>query len=48
MGTGFQSWDLAKQKIRDQILSLPLTTLICAGHGPFTTVAEEKAHNPFF
>jgi hydroxyacylglutathione hydrolase len=48
MGTGFQSWDVAKQKIRDQILSLPLTTLICAGHGPFTTVAEEKAHNPFF
>jgi glyoxylase-like metal-dependent hydrolase (beta-lactamase superfamily II) len=48
MGTGNQSWDLAKQKIREQILSLPPPTLICAGHGPFTTVAEEKAHNPFF
>ena len=22
--------------------------LICPGHGPLTTVAEEKAHNPFF
>ena len=48
MGTGFQSWDLAKQKIRDQIFTLPPDTLLCAGHGPFTTVAEEKAHNPFF
>jgi glyoxylase-like metal-dependent hydrolase (beta-lactamase superfamily II) len=23
-------------------------TLICPGHGPLTTVAEEKQHNPFF
>lgn len=39
---------LAKQKVRDQILSLPADTLICPGHGPLTTVAEQKAHNPFF
>jgi hydroxyacylglutathione hydrolase len=48
MGTGNDSWDLAKQKVREQILSLPADTLICPGHGPLTTVAEEKAHNPFF
>lgn len=48
IGNGFQSWDLAKQKIREQIFSLPPDTLICPGHGPFTTVGEEKAHNPFF
>jgi hydroxyacylglutathione hydrolase len=48
MGTGNQSWDLAKQKIREQIFSLPADTLLCPGHGPVTTVAEEKAHNPFF
>ncbi len=48
MGNGFQSWDLAKQKIREQIFTLPPDTLLCPGHGPFTTVAEEKAHNPFF
>jgi hydroxyacylglutathione hydrolase len=48
IGTGFQSWELARQKIRDQIFTLPPDTLICPGHGPFTTVAEEKAHNPFF
>lgn len=48
MGTGLQSWDLAKQKIREQIFTLPPDTLICPGHGPLTTVGEEKANNPFF
>jgi glyoxylase-like metal-dependent hydrolase (beta-lactamase superfamily II) len=48
MGRGNQSWDLAKQKVREQILSLPAPTLICPGHGPLTTVGEEKEHNPFF
>src|ERR1051325_7935652 len=48
IGTGNQSWELAKQKVREQIFSLPPETLICPGHGPLTTVAEEKAHNPFF
>ena len=48
IGRGNQSWDLARQKVREQILSLPPETLICPGHGPLTTVAEEKAHNPFF
>jgi len=48
MGSGKQSWDLALQKVREQIFSLPDETLLCPGHGPLTTVAEEKAHNPFF
>jgi hydroxyacylglutathione hydrolase len=48
MGRGNQSWDLAKQKVREQILTLPPDTLICPGHGPLTTVGEEKEHNPFF
>ncbi len=48
MGNGNGAWDLARQKVREQILSLPAETLICPGHGPLTTVAEEKAHNPFF
>jgi len=48
MGGAPQHGDLAKQKVRDQILNLPPDTLICPGHGPLTTVAEEKAHNPFF
>jgi glyoxylase-like metal-dependent hydrolase (beta-lactamase superfamily II) len=48
MGRGNDSWELARQKVREQILSLPPETLICPGHGPLTTVVEEKAHNPFF
>ncbi len=48
MGRGNQSWDVARKQVREQILSLPPDTLICPGHGPVTTVAEEKAHNPFF
>ena len=48
MGNGNDAWDLAKQKVHEQILSLPADTLLCPGHGPLTTVAEEKASNPFF
>ena len=48
IGRGNQSWDLARSKIREQILTLPPETLLCPGHGPLTTVAEEKEHNPFF
>jgi hydroxyacylglutathione hydrolase len=38
----------ALEGIRSQILSLPDNTVICPGHGPLTTVGEEKANNPFF
>jgi glyoxylase-like metal-dependent hydrolase (beta-lactamase superfamily II) len=48
MGNGNGAWELARQKIREQILTLPADTLICPGHGPLTTVAEETEHNPFF
>ena len=48
IGRGNQSWDIAKTKVREQIFSLPPETLICPGHGPLTTVAEEKENNPFF
>jgi len=47
VGQGRQSMALLKQKIREQILSLPNETLLCPGHGPVTTVAVEKANNPF-
>jgi glyoxylase-like metal-dependent hydrolase (beta-lactamase superfamily II) len=33
---------------RVHILSLPDDTVICPGHGPMTSVREEKTHNPFF
>lgn len=48
MGLAVESPDLAKEKVMQQIFSLPPQTLICPGHGPLTTVEEEKRHNPFF
>jgi len=33
--------------IRDKILSLPDETIVYPGHGPSTTVIEEKLHNPY-
>jgi glyoxylase-like metal-dependent hydrolase (beta-lactamase superfamily II) len=48
MGRGNPDFVLARQKIREQILSLPAETLLCPGHGPLTTVSQEKEHNPFF
>jgi len=48
MGNGNGAWELARQKVREQILSLPPETLLCPGHGPLTTVEEEKEYNPFF
>jgi glyoxylase-like metal-dependent hydrolase (beta-lactamase superfamily II) len=48
IGRGNQSWDLAKEKVRENIFSLPAETLICPGHGPITTIEQEKANNPFF
>jgi hydroxyacylglutathione hydrolase len=36
------------ETIRREILGLPDETILCPGHGPLTTVAQEKACNPFF
>ncbi|MEM1294297.1 MAG: MBL fold metallo-hydrolase, partial [Verrucomicrobiota bacterium] len=48
MGGGIISYQDALQTNRDNILSLPDETVICPGHGPFTSVREEKRNNPFF
>ena len=34
--------------IREKILTLPDETVIASGHGPTTTIADEKRFNPFF
>ncbi len=34
--------------VADNVLSLPPATTLYPGHGPATTVAEEREHNPFF
>jgi glyoxylase-like metal-dependent hydrolase (beta-lactamase superfamily II) len=38
----------ALKEVRIEVLSLPDETILCPGHGPLTTVAFEKANNPFF
>lgn len=38
----------ALQTNRAQIFTLPDDTVICPGHGPRTTVGQEKLHNAFF
>jgi len=48
LARGKQSTQLLKQKVREQIFSLPNETLLCPGHGPLTTIAAEKENNPFF
>ena len=48
MGGGSVSYADALKTNRAQILTLPPETVLCPGHGPLTTVAEELENNPFF
>ncbi|MEI7957493.1 MAG: MBL fold metallo-hydrolase [Verrucomicrobiota bacterium] len=48
MGGGMVSYADALRTNREQILTLPPETVLCPGHGPLTTVGEEREHNPFF
>lgn len=48
VGGAASAWEDALTMIRERILTLPDNSVICPGHGPLTSVAEEKAHNPIF
>ena len=48
MGGGMVDYREALSSNRESIFSLPDDTVLCPGHGPLTTVGEEKQHNPFF
>lgn len=41
------SWESLARSIRTQVYSLPDDTRLLSGHGPETTVGEEKVSNPF-
>ena len=48
MGGPRTSWATALGHNRRKIFTLAGDTVLAPGHGPLTTVAEEKAHNPFY
>ena len=41
-------FDVLIKAVATQIFTLPDKTLVYPGHGPATTVGDEKRHNPFF
>jgi glyoxylase-like metal-dependent hydrolase (beta-lactamase superfamily II) len=40
------SWKDLERSIRERILTLPEETVVLPGHGPWTTVEQERASNP--
>ena len=48
MGGGMVSYQDALRNNREKIMTLPDETIICPGHGPMSTIGEEKKYNPFF
>jgi len=48
MGGGIISYEEALKTNRQKIFTLPDDTIVCPGHGPLTTLGEEKFNNPFF
>ncbi len=48
MGGGLISYAEALENNRRKIFTLPDDTVLCPGHGPLTTVGQEKVHNPFY
>jgi hydroxyacylglutathione hydrolase len=48
MGRANSSWSELYDSITQRLLTLPDHTRLLPGHGPATTVGEEKRNNPFF
>jgi glyoxylase-like metal-dependent hydrolase (beta-lactamase superfamily II) len=48
MGRANSSWPDLYRSIAETLFSFPDETALHPGHGPATTVGEEKRHNPFF
>ncbi len=48
--TGLTARDraLLRETIRTRLFTLPPSTRVFPGHGPFTTIEREQLHNPFF
>lgn len=47
VGGGYFCCKRLRQEVARVLRDLPPTTVIAPGHGPLTTIAHERAHNPF-
>ncbi len=48
MGGSVEHFAEQYQNNKKKIMTLPRDTVLACGHGPLTTLAQEKEHNPFF
>lgn len=48
VGGAPNDWEEALTAIRRSVFLLPENAILCPGHGPMTTVGDEKRNNPFF
>ncbi len=48
MGGSATHYEIQLRNNNQKILKLPLDTVLACGHGPLTTLKQEKQHNPFF
>jgi glyoxylase-like metal-dependent hydrolase (beta-lactamase superfamily II) len=48
MGGGMISYKDALRTNRDKIMTLPEDVILCPGHGPISTIQQERENNPFF
>jgi len=48
MGGSADAFLIQWQNNRKKLLTLPRDTVLACGHGPLSTVGQEKRHNPFF
>jgi glyoxylase-like metal-dependent hydrolase (beta-lactamase superfamily II) len=48
MGGSASHYEMQLRNNRQKIMKLPADTVLGCGHGPLTTLKQEKQHNPFF
>jgi hydroxyacylglutathione hydrolase len=48
MGGSQVAYDVQLRNNRTKLMKLPQDTVFACGHGPLTTLKQEKKHNPFF